>query len=147
MMTNCGKEVCNHCQKYINVGNVVNTCYTCNTIVHTKCAKKMKFVKINNTILCQVCAIGVEIKYNPFYNVYDLDDTSSDIPDDVVKAMSTLENCKAYGGQELITEIDNQAISTSNISLCFNNLDGNKSNFDTLNGSITVCKPCILHIL
>ena len=50
-MTTCGKEVCDHCRKSIGVGNVVNTCYSCNTIAHAKCAKKMKFVKMNNSIL------------------------------------------------------------------------------------------------
>ena len=133
MMTNQAKEVCSHCQKSINVGNVVNTCYSCDTIAHTKCAKKLKFTKINNTIFCSACAVNIELKYNPFKNIYDLDDDSlGDVPEDVIKAISTLENCKAYGSHDLTSALDTEDIGKSNISLCFNNLDGNKSNFDTL---------------
>ena len=52
-----------------------------------------------------------------------------------MKTSSILEGCTAYGSQELNDLIDNQKIG-SNISFCFNNLDGNKSNFDTLMAQI-----------
>ena len=134
-MSNNTKEVCGCCQKSIKVGNVVNTCYKCNAIAHAKCSKKMKFVKINDSILCPTCSVNVEIKYNPFKNLYDLENDISDIPDDVLKTISTLEECKAYGNQELSDTIENQDIGSS-VSFCFNNLDGNKSNFDTLMAQI-----------
>ena len=91
MNNNCTKEICGCCQKSIKVGNVVNTCYKCNAIAHAKCSKKMKFVKINDSILCPTCSVNVEIKYNPFKNLYDLENDISDIPDDVLKTISTLE--------------------------------------------------------
>lgn len=132
MMTGVTKEVCGHCQKCINTGNVVICCYSCNMIVHTKCAKQLKYTKINHAIYCPACSIGIEVKYNPFKYTYDTEDDSSDIPDDIIKVMSILENCKSYNSQEFTAGLDSQHLDKSNISLCFNNLDGNKSNFDTL---------------
>ncbi len=63
------KEKCEHCQKFIYIGQAVTECNLCNVIIHTRCYEKSKFVFENGTSYCSDCYNDV---YEPCYNPYKL---------------------------------------------------------------------------
>ena len=137
MIANLKKEVCSCCTRSINIGQSINECQKCNCVIHTKCYKLSNFSKVNNNHVCQLCAPSVTKRYNPFKVELDRvsDNEDADSVDsveiyDLYKISNILESCKSYTTDE-INDID-PANFEKNLSMYFLNLDGNKSNFDSL---------------
>ena len=123
------KEVCDHCSKSINIGQLIFECFKCDKILHKKCFKNSKSVTINDNFYCVACSKNSEVHYNPFLDM-DHDGHTDDCNDpDLTKISTILESCKSYTVNE-INSIYKDIIS-KNSSLFFLNIDGNKSNFDT----------------
>ena len=133
------KEVCECCSKNINIGQFTTECSKCSKIIHTNCYIKSKFDCVNGLHYCTACHSSIIQRYNPFRSLgiqndnnsdkyYDVDIT--DIIDTVNQASNILENCSSI----TLTTLDS-LISNNNevdFSTCFLNIDGNKSNFDSL---------------
>ncbi len=78
---------------------------------------------------CFSCKDEVVQKYNPFKHFESKNDPS-DPNDDISKISVILENCQAYTANELnTTHVENLKTSSSSYFL---NIDGNKSNFNSL---------------
>ena len=124
------KEVCDHCSKSINLGQLIYECSNCNKILHKKCFKNSKSVTIHENFYCLTCSKNLDNHYNPFVDM-DHDGHNDDCNDpDLTRISTILESCKAH----TVKEINNthSDIISKNKSLFFLNIDGNKSNFDTL---------------
>ena len=129
-MTRSGtKEVCGYCLRNINVGHSIFECYLCNCAIHTKCFKESKSEIIENDYYCVKCKLLAVKRYNPF-NVSNPEDNLTDVDENIHKISQILENCKSHSVQEYNRIFrDNFKNSTS---MFFVNIDGNKSNFDSL---------------
>ena len=131
------KEVCEGCNKSINLGQATTECQTCTKIIHTKCFKKADFVNRNNKFLCRKCQGETPIVYNPFKTMNDevisdsdrfYDQNITDYIEPLANASNVLDNCKnisAADVKHLLTTAEGDFTSI------FYNIDGNKSNFDT----------------
>ena len=136
------KEVCGYCQKNINLGQAITECELCNCIIHTKCFKKSSYKKINGKNYCNVCKESIDVIYNPFeslcrsYSENDHNDRhyNSEIGDcfeDLSKISDLLNSCTRYRTiGDLNNSISQNSYKNENFSIMFQNIDGNKSNFD-----------------
>ena len=123
------KEVCGCCLNNINIGQSIFECYICNCVLHTKCFKQSQSEIIENDYYCIKCKHLAVKKYNPF-NVNNFDDDSTDVDENTHKISQILENCRPYSvGDFNQTRRDN---FNKHTSMFFLNIDGNKSNFDSL---------------
>ena len=130
------KEKCDSCLKFISLGQSITECNSCSTaVIHTNCYKKSKFKNINNNFYCLVCSNKVELRYNPFKDLEVLDsltDNESENLDnftgDLKEASSVLDKCIKINTKSLINLMSDQY----NMNIYFHNIDGNKSNFNTL---------------
>ena len=137
------KEVCGYCRKNINIGQVITECNRCTCIIHAKCFKKSSFQKINNNNYCSICKESIDVIYNPFeslsrsYSDNDHNDRyyNSEIGDcfeDISKISDILNNCSQYNTiNNFNNSIDQSRLKNENFSILFQNIDGNKTNFDT----------------
>ena len=141
------KEKCDSCYKSICIGQPITECANCaKMIIHTKCYKKSKFKNMNGKFFCLECSKIIVIRYNPFKAM--VDENSADEDDDEIyqvkmsnignyaadlsEACRVLENCKDISASSLIHIMNNE----HNFNTYFYNIDGNKSNFDTLVGEL-----------
>ena len=138
------KEVCGCCLKNINIGQAISECGKCNCIIHTNCFKKAKFQIINNENYCSNCKETIERIYNPFEllcgskNPGDHSDRPynaeiSDCFDDLKAISKILSNCARQNTiNDVNNSLSNQEIPLRNetFSVMFQNIDGNKTNFD-----------------
>ena len=138
------KEVCGCCLKNINIGQAVTECDKCNCIIHTNCFKKSKFQVINNRSYCNDCNKTIERIYNPFESLCRSrsQDSFSDRPynseiSDCFEELSAisqlLNKCMRhktiYNFNSSLNNSDT-SLSNKNFSVMFQNIDGNKTNFD-----------------
>ena len=141
------REICEHCKKNINKGQSINECKKCNTIIHTKCVKKSSFELVNDKWYCQNCSIDIVKIYNPFRNLNGnssgsdtIDNSDSDrhydvnIEDtlcDLADASSILENCRSLKSIAAVNRhFELKGVTSCSFSTIFQNVDGNRSNFD-----------------
>ena len=68
------KEICNHCQKNIRLGDPNFECLSCSRILHSKCFKPSGAQVINSNFYCKTCKTSVIKIFNPFKAIIDLDD-------------------------------------------------------------------------
>ena len=140
------KEKCDGCSKTICLGQSITECSKCTKfVVHTKCFKKSKFKNINGDFYCLECSNTVVIRYNPYKTMID-DSLSKDdelhqvenhvnignYSEDLSEACRVLENCTNISVSSLISIMTEEY----NLNSYFYNIDGNKSNFDTLAGEL-----------
>ena len=137
------KEVCRYCEKNINLGQVVTECDKCKCIIHKKCFKKSAFQTINSKQYCSTCKSDIEVIYNPFESLcqsFPGSDHSDryynseigDCFDDLTKISDILKNCTRYNTVNDFNCLINQTVlKNDNFSILFQNIDGNKTNFDT----------------
>ena len=149
------KEVCEPCKKYINIGQSLLECEICFTAIHTKCHKIGGFSALNGLWCCKQCATEQIPRYNPFPpsttneangKFYDDEGVYDDI---VIHSISqVLNNCNSYSVKNLNLAIkqlpctnnhcNNDTNTTSGtckstqFSSYFYNIDGNKTNFNSL---------------
>ena len=138
------KEVCGYCLKNVNIGQAVTECDKCDCIIHTKCFKKSKFQVINNRNYCNNCKETIEKRYNPFesmcrsnaHNDYSDRAYNAEIGDcfeELSSISQLLNNCIRY---KTINDFNDSLVNSDtslmnkNFSVLFQNIDGNKTNFD-----------------
>ena len=135
------KEVCEPCSKTINIGQPLLECEGCHTAIHTKCFKKAGFCPTNGLWVCKTCSINIIPRYNPFLEIIDSDDEK--LYDDdglcndeqIHQISNVLELCKSYSASAFNTAVPKTANSkprSLEFSSYFINIDGNKTNFDSL---------------
>ena len=122
------KEVCAYCLKNINLGQSIIECNNCNSPIHSKCFDTSHIVSDLDDLYCKNCLHLSVPRYNPFRPLMD---ENSNIEDDLVNtANDILEHCSSYSVQDFNKHLNNELISKN--SIMFQNIDGNKSNFDSL---------------
>ena len=120
------KEVCGHCQRSVSLGQHLLECTECNNIVHKKCCDTSKF--INSEFYCKNCEHLAVKRYNPF----NLDFQNDEIEDSDILFNFTqrLETCKAHKVNDFNNSFSD--LLSEHMSIFFQNIDGAKSNFDSL---------------
>ena len=117
MILQPNKEKCDSCIKPINLGQSITERAKCTKIsIHTKCYKKSKLRNLNRNFYCLECSFTIIIRDNPYKEL--IEDSSSDINESA-----------------LISKMNQDY----NLNFYFYNLDGNKSNFDTLADELHRC--------
>ena len=129
MISRLPKELCNHCQKSIRLGLPHFECFKCNKILHAKCFKPSLSEVINENFYCADCKLTIPKKYNPFKVMIDSQINDSD--PGLQKMCDILENCKPYSINDVNTSI--KPYFKQNLSMIFQNVDGNRTNFDSFN--------------
>ena len=104
-------------------------CYSCNKIFHGKCFKSSKAEAINNNLYCISCKTNTTKRYNPFKSMIDCKE--DDIDPYLQKMSDILEKCKSYSIKDFNKEM--QIYSQNSFRMVFQNIDGNKTNFDAFN--------------
>ena len=145
MVSQLNKEKCDSCSKPICFGQSITECSKCTKIViHTKCYKKSKFKSINGNFYCLECSGTVIPRYNPYKDLIDefssvedeLNRNNSNIgnyTEDLSEACRVLDNCKTINVSSLIGIMKEELY---NLNSYFYNIDGNKTNFDTVAGEL-----------
>ena len=129
MISRLPKELCNHCQKSIRLGLPHFECFNCSKILHAKCFKPSLAEVINDNFYCMNCKQSIPRRYNPFKTMVDLDTHDSD--PGLQQMCDILENCKSYSINDLNTSM--KPNFKENLAMIFQNIDGNKTNFDSFN--------------
>ena len=129
MITRLPKENCCHCQKSIKIGFPHFECSNCNRIFHAKCFKSSESEIINEDFYCTQCKILTLKKYNPF-KIMTSDDPNESDPH-IQKLSDILDNCKQVSIKDLNLLVQPYK-SDDYGSFIFQNIDGNKTNFDAL---------------
>ena len=128
-MINLKKEVCPICAKYINTSQIIVECYECDCVMHHKCYKKFNTNKTANSVYCPKCCHLAETRYTPF-DFEILNDKNVEADETLVRVNQIHNTCKSYNANEFNTTFSNDM--KDNCSVLFQNIDGNKSNFDSL---------------
>ena len=139
------KEVCGCCLKNVNIGQAVTEFDKCNCIIHTKCFRKYEFRVINNRNYCNNCKETIEKIYNPFESL-SRSNSQNDFSDrpynaeigDCFEELSVisqlLNNCTRYKTIDNLNDsLESRnltSLKNENFSVLFQNIDGNKTNFD-----------------
>ena len=123
------KEVCPICAKSIKTGQIIAECCECDCVMHHKCHKKLNSSRALDEFYCNNCLHLAVIRYKPFHLDSDNDD-NLEIDDILVKVNQIHDNCNSYTANEFNSTFCNQM--NDNSSILFQNIDGNKSNFDSL---------------
>ena len=131
------REVCKGCTKQIYIGKPAIICRHCDTIMHKKCAFESKYKLFRENWYCPDCLDNYDIvKYNPFLEILNHHETDdkydkSDFIESSNKISNVLETCKSYKSCDFKNIISTHEITNdTHISTYFQNIDGNKSNFD-----------------
>jgi len=122
------KEKCGCCLKNVSFGHKFFECSKCNLIIHEKCFKTSEAEIINSNFYCHQCKLLILKRYNPFRELVNDDDYENDPL--TIKMSQILEQCQKYSVCEF-----NSTLSTNLEKYggsLFQNIDGNKSNFDCL---------------
>ena len=141
MINGLKKELCCHCQKSVNIGHQFFECNQCNKILHAKCFKLSNSAVINDNFYCVHCKINVIKRYNPIKCLLgddlDLNDHDENDPE-IILTSQILENCKNYSVHEFNSELSEKLKESA--GMFFLNIDGNKSNFDSLSTELSRIK-------
>lgn len=127
------KNRCEGCQKFILMHNKIMSCETCDRIVHAECVKfNFEFNHLKNCWQCQDCISNNNQRYNPFSTIsYDKHDPANlDEIDDLNEISKILENCRYCDLEKFKTLLSSIPNMSKKISVLFNNIDGNASNFN-----------------
>lgn len=136
------KEVCPSCSKFLSIHNRIMTCQSCKSICHSECARNvLTYNHATNSWLCKTCLIDKDNRYNPFdnlktknkYDQFNIEDI-----DDIKTISKVLNASKSYDSSTLKSTLKTLN-SANNISILFNNIDGNSSNFDSFVAEIGQC--------
>ena len=129
------KNKCKGCNRFILMHNKILVCNSCETVAHSKCAKKLfQYNQPTDRWQCNNCIADQPPRYNPFAPVLIHDKHEPvhlDEFDDISEINKIHESCKAYNKSKFSNLLksfnDKEGQSTSAI---FSNIDGNASNFD-----------------
>ena len=124
MICKLKKEKCSHCLKNVNTGHPFFECFKCDSVIHGKCFKSSESEIINSLYYCFSCKSSIKHVYNPFRDLVD----DADNDDESLTLMSELlDKCK----QLTVNEMKQCSESDHDSKMLFQNIDGNKSNFDS----------------
>ena len=126
MINRLPKEKCDHCSKVISLGLPHFECYNCTRILHAKCFKASKAEVVNDNFYCTHCKHSISKKYNPFKLMTDPELNECDPC--LQKIADILESCRSYSINDMNTLI--KPYFENNCSMIFQNIDGNRTNFD-----------------
>lgn len=140
---NRSRERCHCCFSSLLTHHRVVICSHCGQIAHDKCA--LKFYNFNNITdrwSCWECTSSVIPRYNPFESVvYDKNlQDESDALEEINSISKLLEECSYYDRERLENTLSKFCKSSASTPIFFNNIDGLKSNFDTLSAEISTLK-------
>ena len=134
------KEVCGCCNKIIGLGQAITECENCSSVIHSKCFKNSHYQVINTKYYCKNCECRIDRLYNPFENLCrsqsDHSDTHynaelGDCFEDISAISNLLNNCSRF---KAVNDFNNSLKLTDfkneSFSVLFQNIDGNKTNFD-----------------
>ena len=128
MMISHANEVCAHCSRNICIGQPIVECHECDQAIRSKCYNYSEIDSMNDKFYCNDCSYLSIKKYNPFK--FDLENDEIDLDDNLQKLSLLLNNCKSYSVKKF-NNIYKDKFPMKN-SMLFQNIDGNKFNFDTL---------------
>ena len=120
------KEICSHCRRNVGLGIPHFECSLCFHIFHAKCFKPANAQVIDNNFYCVDCKLSIPSRYNPFKLMTDPE--AEDYDPCIQKMSDILDACAAYSIKDINTHITPHM--QSNFSSIFQNIDGNKTNFD-----------------
>ena len=123
------KEVCPVCAKTITIGQIIVECVGCDCAMHYKCYNKSSKSHPYDNFYCFNCIHLAKPRYNPFKLDTDPDE-DTEIDNILIKVNQIHNDCNSYSAKEFNRKFCNQMSDHS--SILFQNIDGNKSNFDTL---------------
>ena len=142
------REVCGTCEKQIYIGQPIIICEICDVIFHKNCADTKKFKPFREKMYCYTCILKHDVfRYNPFFDIVNDNDAenltneydnNSDVIETSQKISEILENCKKYNKDEFHNMLNDIKFDSGNhFSTLFQNIDGNKSNFDEFTLSLS----------
>ena len=143
------KEVCELCNKPIQIGQPTVVCGKCDKIFHGKCTKLYNFAGNCGKVYCNACVSQQDVlRYNPFVELLDGEDESDkfynsdspDLADSLENISKILNECRGYNKadfSQVVKRLQKTCQSNKNgndslFSTFFLNIDGNFSNFDQL---------------
>ena len=129
------RERCVSCDKQILCHQKVIICRGCNKLYHAQCSEKnFSYDHVKKIWVCNECHINANDRYNPFECGSDdkYDPTlSTDGNEDVRTISNILKSCDYYDRKQFdYLSRDLRSENGPLLSLVFNNIDGNASNFD-----------------
>ncbi|NRB81764.1 MAG: hypothetical protein HRU38_24405 [Saccharospirillaceae bacterium] len=144
-MLQLNKEVCEKCNKTINIGQATCECCKCKKIIHAKCFRNSSINFINGELVCIACSTkNSSIKYNPFSSFQNCFTVNCDedyaynfdpceVFEDVEKMSNILDECNVNSPNQFRNILTEKHLlgQNNNFSSLFSNIDGNKSNFDS----------------
>ena len=141
------REVCMHCKRQIYTHNPVIICHLCSNIIHYKCARSANYKTDEHNphnwycTKCQDNTIDYTTqatRYNPITTDHMKDDPSHHYDyehhewiDSLQSISKILNECKSYDINEFNAKFKSSD-STLDLSMYFLNIDGNASNFNSL---------------
>ena len=140
------REKCGGCSKNILIHNPVSICDYCLKPTHAKCSKNyLRYNNINDTWVCRGCEINAPKRYNPFLShVHALkagSEPSHDVDNsDIHEISKILNSCQEYSADQINKLRNSPDAETNEISILFNNIDGNYTNFDPLCSELSLIK-------
>ena len=129
MVSPLTKEVCPVCARAVTVGHIIVECCVCDCATHYKCYNKSNVTHLSDDFYCINCIHLATTRYHPF-RLDDDSDEEAEIDNILVKVNQIHNNCNSYSAKEYNRHLCNQMNNHS--SIMFQNIDGNKSNFDGL---------------
>ncbi len=138
------REKCPDCEMEILCHNKIMLCQGCNEIYHAECSEQtFKFDHMRQIWICNKCEnFGLQ-RYNPFDSIsYDkYDPNTAECDEDIETLSNVLKNCSFYDKTNLdcLTK-EMKSKGKKYLSLLFNNIDGNASNFDHFVANISQYK-------
>ena len=128
------KDRCGGCGKFLSLHNKIMPCETCGIVVHAECAKfNFEFNHLSDCWQCQECISSNNCRYNPFSNIsYNKHEPGNlDEIEDLAEISKILDDCCYYDTTKFKNLLHGINKVNTNISVLFNNIDGNASNFDS----------------
>ena len=129
------RQKCGGCDKNILMHHRVASCDSCSNLVHARCANKvLRYNSINDVWTCLNCIANVLNRYNPFSSLFATNSHTSHEPlleedGDLHKINEILNNCNYYDIDKIGKLISSE--QNNKLTILFNNIDGNATNFDS----------------
>ena len=131
------REECGGCGRGILLHKQIASCNVCKKLVHAKCTSEfLIYDTINANWTCKKCQETKEFRYNPFnacINSAKAGQEPASDNSDITEISQILNACSRYTPEQFSEMMKNySSTGTSQLSLLFNNIDGNATNFDSL---------------
>ena len=129
------REKCGGCGKNILTHQRISVCDLCSNLSHAKCVKNtLTYNFVNDVWTCKKCLISQQTRYNPFMSHSNSTNKAGTDPvcenSDIHDIRNILNSCNYYTADKVGSLLSNEGLETNRVSILFNNLDGNATNFD-----------------